>query len=84
MALSNRFNWNRVVILYETPAYGQTVGNDGGYLLAASVHYYMINAGVDAFGWELQPFNTYEEMLVEVVGNNYASESCVSGGRLGL
>lgn len=81
----NRFDWNRAVILYDTPAFQSTVGHDGGYLLAATIHFNMINLGVDVFGWELQSVQTYEEMLLQVVGNNYASESSLKGtGSLGL
>lgn len=72
----NRFEWNRGIIIYDTPAFESSVGTTGGYLLAATIHSYMISSGIDIFGWEILPQQSYEDMLRSTVGNNFASESC--------
>lgn len=78
--LFNRFGWGRTVLIYDTPAYRVYGGDSSGYLLAATIHTYMLSESIEVFGWELLAQQTYEEMLVQVVGNNYASESCLGVG----
>lgn len=71
----NRFAWNKSVILYDTPAFESTVGATGGYLLAVTIHNYMMIAGIEVFGWELTSHQSYEDMLRTQVGNEFASKS---------
>lgn len=70
----DRFDWGRAVILYETPAYLPFVGGSGGFLMASTVHEYMLFEGMAVSGREMQPQQTYKDLLVQNVGNNYASE----------
>lgn len=76
----NRFGWNRGIILYDTPAFESSVGATGGYLLAVTLHSYMLSAGIDIFGWELISHQSHEETLRTQVGNEFASESFDLGG----
>ncbi|CAG9568152.1 unnamed protein product [Danaus chrysippus] len=52
-----------------------SIGWRGGFLLASTIHDYMILEGIDVFGREIQPQQTYEDLLLQNVGSNYASES---------
>ncbi|KAJ8711872.1 hypothetical protein PYW08_008826 [Mythimna loreyi] len=61
-------------LIYDTPAYERFVGSSGGYLLAATIHNFMIMEGIEVFGWEIMALQPFEEMLVQVVGNTFASE----------
>ncbi|CAK1594038.1 unnamed protein product [Parnassius mnemosyne] len=72
--LGYKFGWTRAVILYETPGYMLFVGASGGYLMASSIHQYMLFEGINVYGREIQPRQPYKELLLENVGNNYASE----------
>lgn len=70
----NRFEWNRGIIIYDTPAFQSSVGDMGGYYLAATIHHFMMIAGINIFGWEIVSHQSYEEMLLTQVGNDFASE----------
>lgn len=74
MALFDRFEWRRAIIIYDTPAFEPTVGSQGGYLLASTIHMYMILLGFDIHGWEIQAQQSYNDMLLRIVGNHFASE----------
>lgn len=77
LALLHRYGWLRTVLLYDTPAYLGDVGGSGGHLLASTIHTYMLSEGINVFGKELISTQPHEEMLVQDVGNEYASESCL-------
>ncbi|KAL0818846.1 hypothetical protein ABMA28_008166 [Loxostege sticticalis] len=69
------YDWRRAALIYETPAYHAKVGLTGGFLLASTIHNYMLYYGITVFGKELIPSQPHEEMLLQDVGNNFASES---------
>lgn len=73
----DRFEWTRTVLLYETRAFETIVGMNGGFLLASTIHEFLIYEQLQVFGWELQfnnNNNTLQDQLIEHVGNNFASE----------
>lgn len=74
ISVTYRFDWGRAALIYDTPAYEIFVGDSGGYLLAATIHNFMLAEGIDVFGWEMMTQQSFEEMLVQIVGNTYASE----------
>lgn len=53
------------------------VGTRGGFFLASTIHNYMIIEGIDVFGRELQPMQSHEDLLIQNVGVNFASEFCL-------
>lgn len=68
-------------MIYDTPAYNMLVGGDfGGYLLAATIHNFMLAENIEVFGWELQAQQSYEDMLLQVVGNTFSSELNLGNG----
>lgn len=73
--LVHRFGWNRAALIYETQAYNSYVGGSGGFLLASTVHDYFISEGVSVLGREYFPTMTFEDILLQTVGNDYASKS---------
>lgn len=76
----NRFEWQRIALIYDTPAYNEQVGASGGFLLASTIHDYLIYTGFSVLGKEISQQQTYEELLIETVGNNYASELLLGTG----
>ncbi|KAF9808311.1 hypothetical protein SFRURICE_008364, partial [Spodoptera frugiperda] len=68
---TSKFGWGRAALLYDTQAYRINVGDSGGFLLASTIHGYMLAHDIDVFGWELRPQDTFEDMLVQIVGNTY-------------
>lgn len=50
------------------------MGDSGGYLLALTIHNFMMAEGINVFGWEMMAQQSYEDMLVQIVGNTFASE----------
>ncbi|XP_060806014.1 atrial natriuretic peptide receptor 1 isoform X2 [Amyelois transitella] len=70
--LAYRFEWQRCVLIYDTPAYHDTVGGSGGFLLASTIHNYMLLEGISVFGKEMIAQQSHEEMLLQDVGNSYA------------
>lgn len=62
------------MLLYDTPSYEYLVGSTGGFLLANNIHMFMLFQGIDVHGREIQPWQTYEELLLQSVGNDFASE----------
>ncbi|PZC83038.1 hypothetical protein B5X24_HaOG208905 [Helicoverpa armigera] len=59
-------------LLYDTPAYESLVGGSGGYLMAATIHGYMLGSSIEVFGWEMMAQQSFEDMLVQIVGNDFA------------
>ncbi|XP_028166317.1 uncharacterized protein LOC114357069 isoform X2 [Ostrinia furnacalis] len=72
--LFRQFDWTRAALLFDTPAFEAEVGGNGGHLLASTIHLYMISEGITVFGKELVASQPHEEMLLQDVGNNFASE----------
>ncbi|CAH2054245.1 unnamed protein product, partial [Iphiclides podalirius] len=48
--------------------------NSGGFLMASTIHEYMLLEGIAVFGREMQPQQTYEDLLIQYVGNNFAND----------
>ncbi|KAL4703676.1 hypothetical protein ACJJTC_016220 [Scirpophaga incertulas] len=71
---TSKYDWGRTILIYETPAFRDIIGADGGFLLASNIHEFMTKEGIAITGKELRPSQPHEEMLREDVGNNYASE----------
>lgn len=69
-----RFEWGRVAILFDTHAYRPVVGASGGHLLAGTIHHYLTGYGYDAFGREINALQDFREVLLQTVGNDFASE----------
>ncbi|GBP85007.1 hypothetical protein EVAR_64336_1 [Eumeta japonica] len=70
-----RFGWNRAALLYESESYSEVVGASGGWLLASTIHDYFIFNRISVLGREILATHTYEEILLETVGYDFASES---------
>lgn len=60
--------------MYESRSFEETVGLSGGFLLASTLHEFLINEEFEINAWELQLHNNLQDQLIQQVGNNYASE----------
>uniref|UniRef100_A0A2A4JMG0 Uncharacterized protein n=1 Tax=Heliothis virescens TaxID=7102 RepID=A0A2A4JMG0_HELVI len=50
-------------LLYDTPAYESLVGGSGGYLMAATIHGYMLGTSIEVFGWEMMAQQSFEDIF---------------------
>lgn len=63
------------MLLYEPGAYRDRAGQDGGFLLAGTLHDYLRAAGVDLGAHDLTATHgDYLALLTAAVGATYASE----------
>lgn len=73
-SIFNRYEWGRTALLYESRSYEETVGQSGGFLLASTLHEFLIIEDFEVHARELQLHNSLRDQLIQHVGFNYASE----------
>lgn len=62
------------MLLYESHAYRKYVGASGGFLLASTIHDYVLFENYTIFGRELLATHVYRDFLLQYVGLSFASE----------
>ncbi|CAG9131061.1 unnamed protein product [Plutella xylostella] len=71
---TSKFDWGRIVLLFEYEAWSEVVGMNGGWLLASTIADYTNLEKITLAYGQILPDSSPEELLLTYVGLDYASK----------